>query len=184
MSRQTLYSVALLMAMSVSLPSGAQESESAPAPAPAPAAVPVNSVNVEDAYRKEFAFLTAQKRELSQQIQTAKTQGERARNQLTGEVASLQARVIAAENGAERLASDLNVADQATLSNQENSELLLATLGQAQITLEGFGVDLNDDPAYADSDDAGKLLALDQQAFFDSGVDAAGYCRDDAGCRK
>lgn len=127
---------------------------------PAAAAPAVKTVSVEDAYRKEFAFLTAQKRELSEQLAAAKASGERARNQLASEVAALQARVIAAENNAERLADELNIADQAALSNQENSDLLEATFSQAQITLEGYGVELNKDAVYAEGDDAIKLEQL------------------------
>lgn len=158
MSRRTLRSIGFVIAATLSASSWAQKA--ADAPAHAPAASAARSISVEDAYRKEFAFLTAQKRELSQQIERLQTQSERARNRLTGEVATLQARVIAAENGAERLAGELNVADQATFSNQENSELLQATFGQAQITLEGYGVDLNDVPTYVDGDDASKLEQL------------------------
>ena len=91
------------------------------------AAAPVKSVSVEEAYQKEFAFLTAQKRELSEQLKALKAQSEREQNRLANEVATLQARVIAAENSTERLGDELNVADQAALSNQENSDLLQAT---------------------------------------------------------
>ena len=146
-----------LAAALLSLSAHARDAATAP---PAPTAAAVNSVSVEYAYRKEFAFLTAQKRELSEQIRTLKAQSERTRNQLTAEVANLQAQVITAENRAERLSSELIVADQAALSNLENSELLEATFAQAQITLEGFGVELNKDPAYVEGDDGAKLDLL------------------------
>ena len=124
------------------------------------AAAPVKSVSVEEAYQKEFAFLTAQKRELSEQLKALKAQSEREQNRLANEVATLQARVIAAENSTERLGDELNVADQAALSNQENSDLLQATFSQAQITLEGYGVDLGKDAAFAEGDDSIKLERL------------------------
>jgi len=129
-------------------------------PTAPPANIPVPSVSVEDAYRKEFAFLTAQKRELSKQIAGLKTESSRAQSRLSASIAQLQTQVIAAQNGAERLSSDLNVADQATLSNQETSDLLQATLAQAQITLEAYGVGLEGDATYSDGTDDIKLKQL------------------------
>lgn len=162
-ARLVIRCVSVCLAAAFSLSAQAQQSapESASSAAPAPPeAAAVSGVSVEEAYRKEFAFLTAQKRELSQQIDALKAQSERARSQLEAEVATLQAQVIAAENNAERLGDELNVADQATLSNQENSELLQATFAQAQITLEGYGTDLKADAGYAEGDDAAKLELL------------------------
>ena len=141
----------------------AQTEESTPAPSPAPAAAPApaaSSVDVEAAYRKEFAFLTAQKRELSRQIDTLKSTGQNQQSALRNELAGLQARVLAAENEAEQAADALTVADQQALSNQENSDLLQATFAQGSISLEAFGLDLANEPSFSEADDASRLQQL------------------------
>ena len=160
LNRQIAWAVAVAALL---LGSGlhAQEQGAAPPAAPAPTeSAPTPAVDVDAAYRKEFAFLTAQKRELSRQIASIQSEAERQQGQLRNEVSALQARVMAAENEAERLADELSLADQRTLSNQENSDLLAATFGQGSITLEGFGINLGADPTFAEADDGSKLQQL------------------------
>lgn len=137
-----------------------QPTGQSPTPAQAEPVAATSAVDVDAAYRKEFTFLTAQKRELSRQIAAIQGEAERQQGQLRNEVSSLQAQVMAAENEAERLADALSLADQRTLSNQENSDLLAATFAQGSITLEGFNVDLSADPAFAEADDGSKLQQL------------------------
>lgn len=117
-------------------------------------------VDVAAAYQKEFAFLTAQKRELSRQIDTLKSEAERTQGALRNEVSALQASVLAAENEAERLADALSLADQRSLSNQENSDLLAATFAQGAISLEAFGRRLGEDATFNEADDGSKLQQL------------------------
>lgn len=133
----------------------AQATEVAPANA-----APVQTVDLQDAYRKEVAFLSAQKRELGAQLETLQRQSAQQREHLSAEVSALQLKVLAATNQAEALSSQLTVADVATASNQESSQLLQATLSQAQTTLESHGLLPASDPAYADGDDAYRLEIL------------------------
>lgn len=156
--------LSLLVALAGSPAWSQQEAASpsaAPAAAPAaPVAPAAPAVDVEAAYRKEFAFLTAQKRELSRQIDTLKASSQSQQGALRNELASLQARVLTAENEAELAADALSVADQRAFTNQENSGLLEATFAQGSISLEAFGMDLANESSFAEADDASKLQQL------------------------
>ena len=65
-------------------------SPAAPAAPPAPA-----TVSVEQAYKKEFAFLEAQKRELTGRLASVRQQFERDRARLEGDIAALDIAVNA-----------------------------------------------------------------------------------------
>jgi biopolymer transport protein ExbB len=134
----------------------------APAPAApaAPAAPPAPTVSLEDAYRREFAFLEAQKRELTARMAESKRRFEADRSRLEGEVASLESRVLAARAEAETASRDISVADEQQAAIDAQSELLSATFTQAEASLSGFGVDLVADAAYRDADDATRLTRL------------------------
>jgi len=71
------------------------------APAAAAQAAPAPTVSLADAYRREFAFLEAQKRELTARIVESQRSFDADRTRLEREVATLEGRVLAARNEAE-----------------------------------------------------------------------------------
>jgi biopolymer transport protein ExbB len=129
--------------------------------APTSTATPsVPQISVADAYKKEFAFLTAQKRELEARLASTQRARDSARAKLEAEVASLEDRLIAAKTEADELSEQLASADRTEETNAANRELLQATLQQATASLAGHEIMLAQDQAYVDADDAGKLAQI------------------------
>ena len=151
--------VATWLGMSSSLVA-AQSTPQATAPAKpeqtAPATAP-GKLSVEDAYKREFAFLEAQKRELQARLAEVKRDFERDRSRLQDEVQRLESAALAAQQRAETTAAELIKVDQQALANADNSDLLLATFEQARATLESLGIDEVSGDAFASQADAAKL---------------------------
>lgn len=150
-----------LAAAALLLPLAALAQET-PAPAlaqvAAPSAPPAPSL--EDAYRKEFAFLEAQKRELASRIAETRRRFEADRARLDAEVSALEGRALGAQSRAESASAELQRAEQRALANADNSDLLSATFEQARATLDSFGdATLAGDPFVA-LDDASKVQTL------------------------
>lgn len=110
----------------------------APAAAAAPAAAPT-SVSIEQAYKREYAFLESQKRELAERLARVEQQFERDRSRLEGEVSALEGRALAARSEAEALADELVRVEQAALAEADSGALVEATVEQARATLSTFG---------------------------------------------
>ena len=127
-----------LLASSLAL---AQDTAAPAAPAPAaPAASRTDAaVSLADAYKKEFAFLEAQKRELGARLDEARRQAEASRSRLDAELGELERRVLAGGTEADLLAEQVSEAQREADTNSENRELLAATFLQAESTLEGLG---------------------------------------------
>ncbi|HQY37375.1 MAG TPA: MotA/TolQ/ExbB proton channel family protein, partial [Pseudomonadota bacterium] len=122
--------------------------------------MPAPQVSLADAYKKEFAFLTAQKRDLGARLAAAQGQLQQGRARLESEVSALENRVSASRAEADDLAEQLAQSDRAQESNAANSELLLATFEQALASLSAAGVEIKDAPAYVAGDDSAKLAQL------------------------
>lgn len=113
--------------------------DAAPAQSAPEAAAAAPAVSISDAYKREYALLEAQKRELSGRLAEIRTQmaGERQRRE--AELAALEARALAARAEAERLSDALVQGEQAAAQAEDNASLLAATLEQSRSTLDGFG---------------------------------------------
>ncbi len=160
-----------LLAVAVFALTGAVHAQTTPAPAdptpaatPTPQAAPAPTVSLADAYRREFAFLEAQKRELTARIAESTRSFEADRTRLEREVASLEGRVLAARNEAEAFARELVLSDQRQEAIEAQSQLLAATFAQAEASLSGLGSDLLAESSYRDADDAVRLARVFEAA--------------------
>lgn len=131
-----------------------------PAPAPQPASPAAEAVSLEQAYKREYAFLTAQKRELQQRLGEARARFARERAGLDQELAALEGQLVTARAEADALADAVAAAQQAEAVNADNSELVAATLEQAAATLGGLGVDTLAAEDYAALDGRARLDTL------------------------
>lgn len=134
-----------------------------PAAAPASAAVappPAPKVDLADAYRKEFAFLEAQKRELSARLAQTRGSFDADRQRLEREVAALEDRVLAARVDAEETNARIAAAERQEEAVVESRDLLAGTLAQAEASLAGAGDPIAESEAYQAADEAGKLAQL------------------------
>ena len=152
------------------LPFAAFAQDSAPAPqspaAPAPAAAaPAPTVNVEQAYRREYALLEAQKRELTARVNEIRQQTAAQKSRLEGEVAALENRVFAERAEAETATEELTRIEQAAFALAENAGFVDATLEQARSTLAGFGNEALSADDFAARDELAKL-----QGMFEQGI--------------
>lgn len=122
------------------------------------AAVP--RVSVEDAYRREYAFLQAQKRELQASLDRSQSEFERDKTALERELNTLESRLLSARAAAEQMAQEVVQAEEQVLANEESTGLLAATYEQAGTTLDGLNVDRKDSGISEDQDDATRLRNL------------------------
>jgi biopolymer transport protein ExbB len=129
----------------------------APAPPPAAAVAAPAAVSVEEAYRREYAFLTAQRNELRRRLESAKADAARQSGALRAEVQQLQNRVVSMDSEVQARTSTLAGVDREALSNEQNAELLAATFSQAAATLEGLGELGLKAPEFEALDDGAKL---------------------------
>ena len=137
---------------------GAQDGVPTTAPAPEPpAAAPAPQVALEQAYKREFAFLEAQKRELTARIEQTRTRFEADRTRLEAEIGRLEAGALAAKSEAESLSDQLLLIEQREQSLIENTELLDVTFEQARATLGGFGITALDDQQFQAADPSQRL---------------------------
>lgn len=155
---------ALLALALAAAPLAAQDDapEAAPAPA-APTAAPAPTISVEQAYKKEFAFLSAQKRELEQRLADTRARFESERARLEREVGALESAVLASRAEAESLADELVRVEEQALNDADNAGIVAATFDQANATLGSFGEDALEAEGFAE-------LPRDQQVerLFDS----------------
>jgi biopolymer transport protein ExbB len=134
----------------------------APAATPAVAAPPAPKVDLADAYRKEFAFLEAQKRELTARLTQTRGSFEGDRTRLEREVDALENRVLAARTDTDAVNAQLAAAERAQEAVAEGGDLLAGTLSQAEASLATLGdttTTAADYAAAADPDKLDRLLA-------------------------
>lgn len=115
---------------------------------------------LEQAYKKEFAFLAAQRRDLQERLQAFKQRSAQERQAVLREIDQLQGQVVRLENEAEQLQAQVREAERAVQSNQDNQQVLEATFQQAEVTLDEHGVELIGTDRFAALSEADKIRAL------------------------
>lgn len=154
----TLRNIILLTALSLALPALAQTAPATPstAPAPAPVAAPP-TISLDQAYKKEYAFLQAQKRELNERVAQTRNALERDRAALQGQINALESRVLAAKSQAEALSNELVRGDEQAQVAADNRELVNVTIEQARATLGGFGDETLKQASFAELEESAQL---------------------------
>ncbi|MDX2300121.1 MAG: MotA/TolQ/ExbB proton channel family protein [Xanthomonadaceae bacterium] len=132
----------------------AQPATPAAAPAPAPA------VSVEQAYKKEYALLEAQKRELTARVAQTRQQLDSNRAGLQKQIDALEGRALAAKSEAEALSDELARADELSVAAADNRELVNVTIEQARATLGGLGASELAEPAFAERSESDQLASV------------------------
>ncbi len=97
------------------------------------------NADLEDAYKKEYAFLVAQKKALESRIKTIKKEAGSKIGGAEKEIARLQDRYIAKTSDAEKKAEQLLEVEREADSMKDDSTIVEATLMQAEATLEKYG---------------------------------------------
>jgi biopolymer transport protein ExbB len=94
------------------------------------------------AYKKEFAYLQAQKKALQQRVDELKQQTRDKVAASQGEVDRLQGRLVALTQQADELEEQLGNAQQEVTMVEDRSDTLLNTYEQARTSLKTYGVEL------------------------------------------
>lgn len=118
------------------------------------------AVSMEQAYKREYAFLEAQKRELGQRLAETRRRFEADRARLQAEITTLEGRALAARTEAEALAAGMTQMQERAEVVAGNAELLGVTVEQARATLGGFGVETLDSEVFAQRSQLDQLRAV------------------------
>jgi len=94
------------------------------------------------AYKKEFAFLQAQKQALKKRLKSFEKRSTRRLNRAKGQVSSMQRKILAMENQAEKDNAFLQNAEQANSKVSEQDDRIQRTLEQASYALKRVGIKL------------------------------------------
>lgn len=126
-------------------PAAAQEESSAdqasqPAPPPAPTADDGQAALMA-AYQKEYAFLEAQRADLSSRLEALKTRNAEQLSQMRQAIDRLENEVVGQTARADRLEDEVFDSERLVEANEDNSQTLVATLQQAGATLEEQGIE-------------------------------------------
>src|SRR5690606_2836417 len=117
----------------------------------------VEAQTLEQAYKREFAFLAAEKNALQARVAEVETSGRDRVAAAQAEIDQLQGQVLAMSMQAERLSESLLDAERDAEVAAEHSDVIGSMLTQAAATLEKGGVQL---PTVNDDDRAGQIKQL------------------------
>ncbi len=135
--------------------------EQAPAPPPVPAADPEQAItDLQQAYQKEYAFLTAQQSDLRQRLEAFRQRSQQESNQAETRIDALQGAIIGLQSRGDRINDLLVEADRNIQSIEDNRGTLDATYQQATSTLEQQGLEQFAAEDFEQLDDINKIDQL------------------------
>lgn len=147
----TLLALGLLVAASIQAQEAVTTSDTvntAPEPVPVPAADPQAAEDaLRSAYEKEYAFLTAQVKDIRERIASYETESASETRQIEQEINALENEMLDLANQADRLSEDIYQVERSSESAEDNKGLLEATIVQAKATLEEYDLKPIDDTA-------------------------------------
>ncbi len=140
----------LLLVASTAAPAFAQtggESSAPPPPANANGGAADGAESVDmtlrEAYKREFAFLAGQKRQLEQRLERVEKNAEREARSAQGEITGLESRLLGLEAKTKALQEELLLAEQASQSSSDDKQLIDSTINQSATTLKDYGITLD-----------------------------------------
>ena len=102
-------------------------------------------ISLRQAYLKEFAFLTGQKTELQGRYSSLSKQNADEQNRIETQIARQQNELLALEARVQRFRERLVDAEEAAQADQDESQVLEATLDQARTTLGDYEVVISEE---------------------------------------
>lgn len=106
------------------------------------AVAPAFADGLEDAYKKEFAFLEAEKRALEGRLEEVGVESEEKVSAAKAEVEALQRQLLDLRSQADELEGDLEATEREGGDARERAELMMETMSRAADTLRNHGYDL------------------------------------------
>jgi biopolymer transport protein ExbB len=111
------------------------------------------------AYKKEFAFLKAEKSALEQRLTELDQESERKLDRARGEVEQLQRQLLGLRNQADELEMDLQQVERESSGVEERGDLVGETMSRAADSLRRFDLEL-EAPAEEPADQAAQLETM------------------------
>ncbi|MDD2759005.1 MAG: MotA/TolQ/ExbB proton channel family protein [Methylomonas sp.] len=121
-------------------------------------------VSLDVAYKAEFAFLQAQKKELESRLGSFKSQAGSAENAIKQKIAGLEQISVAMSAKEDKLRASLAGAEHKDESLNDSNELLQMTYSQGNASLAAYRLSLEDKAEFTNATDANKLILLFDQA--------------------
>lgn len=149
----------LLLLMALAQPLLAAEAAESTASSTAQAS---GEAELRQAWRKEYAFLTAQKRELQARISAFEKQAANARTEVQSSISQLQNQALALEIRADQLQEEARTLEKKRQDAQRNADILQATLKQAGVTLTERGNTLTSDEEFNRQSETERLAGVFQ----------------------
>lgn len=118
-----------------------------------------SQAGLEQAFQKEFAFLEAQKQQLSERLARQKDDAAAELSRLRTELDVEEQSLLALESGSDRINELLVESERAIELNEANRDTLAATFEQAESTLTDYGYVLNDRKATTENSDTNNELS-------------------------
>lgn len=142
-----------------------QSQENASTQPSPPAQKPTDLETLEAAYKREFAFLQSQKRELEQRINSFQEKSQASKRQLEGKIRALEKKNVSLSAEADRLNNSIEQAERRSEAAQERNELLQMTFSQADATLESYGLKLQSQARFEQAAPEQKLMFMFAQGL-------------------
>lgn len=142
---------------------GAEETAVATLPAatqPAAAAKEkpaAKKIDLKTAYKREFAFLQSQKRELGKRLAEFKAKARVDEAKLQAKIAGLERNTVRLAAEVQDMESQLSESERAAAAMEERSEALNMTYQQAESSLKNYGVDLSLEQVFQTGSDDRKV---------------------------
>ena len=124
--------------VSISTPQAASDT----APAKKQNSAKQDTVNLETAYKREFAFLDAQKRELAERLRTYQGTANREEQALSSKINALERSSVERSTKIDQLTTQLTEVERKEAAVTERSDALEATYLQAEVTLKNHGIEI------------------------------------------
>ncbi|SEF64128.1 MotA/TolQ/ExbB proton channel family protein [Nitrosomonas ureae] len=147
--------------VSVSAPERKPES----APAKKTNSIKQDTVNLETAYKREYAFLEAQKRELAERLRNYQASANREEQALSGKVNALERSSVERSARIDQLSAQLSESEHKEAAVIERSDALETTYLQAEGTLKNHGIEMPEAMKEAKDNDPVKVDFLFKQAL-------------------
>ena len=116
--------------------------------------------DLEQADKREFAFLEAQARSLEQRLGETEKEGRAMISRLENEIRRTEDRLLGLQSRADTLEQLVLESERALQADEDNSEVLEATYMQAESTLKKHAVAQFDPQAFAKLDDQARIPAI------------------------
>ncbi|OQK17086.1 flagellar motor protein MotA [Methyloprofundus sedimenti] len=125
----------------------------------------VEPIDLKTAYKREYAFLDAQKRELQKRLLNFKKKSASDERKLINKIDSLERGSVSRAEKIDQISAQLNTAEQNNTAGMERDEVLQMTYSQAEATLKKYNIETDTKVNYTLGTDEEKVSFLFDNAL-------------------